>query len=520
MSTRRKPSRAWVDEVASRYQFDLTDDEIVFAEQLIEQADGWYRRVESLFEQVSIPPSRRELHVSSPDERDDPYNAFTSRFTLSGDRSGDLTDVAVGIKDAIAVAGVPATRGSETMEGFKPRVDAPVVTRLLDAGATIVGKTNQTPFSFMDLSVGETSATGPVINPRDVTRTPGGSSSGSAVAVVTGDVDLALGTDQGGSIRGPAASTGCVGLKPTWGLVPYTGIESLEDTLDHVGPMAMSAERCADALDAMAGVHPSDHRQCGIDASKIGGYADCLTEEVTDLTIGVLHEGFDTGGGQDPVHETVATAIDLYEDWGATVDEVSIPMTRDSMAIWLVLAFEGMMFKARVNGLSPFTNGGFAPDDVEQRGEILKARGQTLPLTMKGTILLGERQFEMTHGSSYTKAQIIRNRLRARLDEVFDTFDLLVLPTSPTIAGQVPNDANIERGLAKLAALAESDSIITTFNLTGHPAISVPCGTVDSLPVGLQLVGDHLNDGAVLAAAHALQARGNGELDLPTREQH
>jgi len=265
----RPPSAERIRELAAEYALGLTDAEAEAFAALVGERMPVYGRLDELaggrgerdgMRSVGSASAREDADAEGVDDAgDDPYNAFVTRCEIVGADGGPLAGVTVGIKDNIAVAGVEMTCGSRVFAGYRPRRDATVVTRLLAAGATVVGKT-----AMDDMAVsgtGEVSATGPVLNPHDTDYLAGGSSGGSAAAVAAGQVDLALGTDQAGSVRIPAAWCGCVGLKPTHGLVPYTGVTPLGHTYDHVGPLARTVEDCARALSVLAGPADRDPRQ-------------------------------------------------------------------------------------------------------------------------------------------------------------------------------------------------------------------------------------------------------------------
>ena len=273
-----------------------------------------------------------------PAVEDNPFGGWAWRCSVPGAPDGPLAGVRVGVKDNIAVAGIPLLNGSSMLEGYVPREDATVVTRLLDAGAEVVGKTAVPAYCFDGGGITGYPDPQPV-NPWDPTRMAGSSSNGSAVVVVTGQVDLALGGDQGGSVRLPASWSGCVGHKPTHGLVPYTGAFPIETSLDHLGPMARDVLTCARALDVLAGEDGLDPRQQGV---RVQEYAAATEQGAEGLRVGVLVEGFDVPGVSDPaVDAAVRAAAQALRGAGASVEDVSVPMHRDGLAIWNVVATQG-----------------------------------------------------------------------------------------------------------------------------------------------------------------------------------
>lgn len=511
MDIEDKPSKEWIESAVDSHHFDLNEREIAFVGELIEQLAQLYEDIAALHETTNVD-FRRVLQPKQAKSDDDPYNAFVRTFTISGDASGRLSGYQVGVKDNIDVGGIPTTAGSHFLRGFVPQTNAPVVDRILEAGADLVAKTNQTPLSYHDGSVGETSATGPVINPRDSNRTPGGSSSGSAVGVLTGAIDIALGTDQGGSIRGPAAQSGCVGLKPTWSLVPYAGIVPLEDTIDHVGPMAMSVETCAKALDAIAGAHPADHRQAGVPEGKVGGYEDSLDGDVDGLNIGVLQESIEADVVDEEVRTQFEMAMDWYESNGATIEYISIPMAEEGEKIWSALAIEGIAKNFDSNMLTHGTMARRDPVRPVQFGGAKQVRADQIQLPLKATILAGEYQFEQRQGESYVRAMNLAYRLRESYANQFNEVDIIATPTLPTLARKIPEAPTVNDIISNIARSPSSTTTLAQFNLTGHPAISLPCGMVDGLPVGLQLVGPLWADAKLLKAAYQYELESNPEL--------
>ena len=292
----------------------------------------------------------------------------------------------LGVKDNVCVAGVPMLNGSPIMEGYIPREDATVVTRLLDAGAHIVGKTAVPAFCFD--GGGLTGYPDPQpVNPHDSAYLAGSSSNGSAVVVVTGEADLALGGDQGGSIRLPASWSGCCGHKPTHGLVPYTGIFPIELTLDHIGPMARTVADCALMLNVLAGPDGLDPRQVDV----VTPYVQALEVGAAGLRVGVLTEGFGIDGVSEPdVDAAVRAAADRLAGAGAAVEDVSIPMHRDGLAIWNAIAIEGATdLMVRGDAFGTNHKGHYTTDLVDFYGRARRARGMDYSPTVKLTVLLG-----------------------------------------------------------------------------------------------------------------------------------
>ena len=255
------PSVAQLAEIAAGFGLDMSADDLSQQREAMRGAITSLRHVDDMPEErPAVRYPRTPGYRPHPDEN--PYNAWYWRAEVRGAPTGPLAGEAVGVKDVVSVAGLPMMNGARALEGYVPTIDATIVTRLLDAGATVAGKTACADFSFS--GGGHTSGYGPVRNPRKPTHAPGGSSKGSAAAIAAGDVRMAIGGDQGGSIRIPASWCGVVGLKASYGLVPYTGCMAIEMTLDHIGPMADNVENVARMLSVLAGPDPLDPRQRGV----------------------------------------------------------------------------------------------------------------------------------------------------------------------------------------------------------------------------------------------------------------
>lgn len=466
---------------------------------LIKAGMASYDRLDQLAEpslEVRYPRSGGQ----SPDAENNPLNAWYQRCSIQGAPEGTLAGKRLAIKDNVGVAGVPMMTGTSTLAGYTPEFDATIVTRILDAGGEIVGKA---VCEHLCLSGGShTSDTGPVLNPHERTRSAGGSSSGSAALVAAGEVDMAIGGDQGGSIRMPASWCGIYGLKPTHGLVPYTGIFPVEMTIDHTGPIAASVADVALLLGAVAGEDGLDPRQNGV---QVGDYTASLDDGIQGLKIGVLDEGFGWPGlSEEDVDESVRQAARELGELGVEVGAASVPLHRDGLHIWTAIANEGAT-EMMIRGNSMGTNwkGHYATSLLESFGRGRKSQADDLSETVKLTMLTGEYMRERYHGRYYARAQNLVRRLTAAYDEALQRFDLLALPTLPMKATPLPEAGApiqeiVTRALEMIPNTAPSD-------LTGHPAITVPCGFSDGLPVGMMLVGRRWDEATVLRAARAFE---------------
>jgi amidase len=505
------PTPSDLKRMADSLGMPMSDEEL---EQYAALAAGMmaaYGRVD----EMDAPPRPvkypRSDHGHRPLGDENPCNGWSWKCSIPGAPEGPLSGVRVGVKDNICLAGIPMLNGSEMLEGFMPREDATVVTRLLDAGAEVVGKTAVPAFCFDGGHATGYPRPYPA-NPYDPTRMPGSSSSGSAVVVALGEADMALGGDQGGSIRMPASWSGIVGHKPTHGLVPYTGAFPIELTLDHLGPMARSVRDCARMLEVIAGDDGLDPRWRG---NTVQPYVQELERGADGLRVGILTEGFEWPDASEPdVDEAVRTAAASFESLGATVSEVSVPVHRDGLAIWNAIAVEGAT-ELMVKGNSMGTNwrGHYTTDLLDFYGRARAARSADYSPTVKLTILIGEYMAQRYSRHYYAKGQNLSRLARAQYDEALEQYDVLVMPTTAMKALKQPApDASIAEVIASALANLHNTAV---FDATGHPALSVPCAMSQGLPVGMMLVGRHNDDATVLRAGHAYE-EARGELPAPS----
>jgi len=445
-----------------------------------------------------------------PTAGEDPLNAWYRKTNIEGAPTGRLKGKRVALKDTIALAGVPMQNGSAVLEGFVPDVDATVVTRILDAGGTIVGKAACTDLCF-DGHGQDTPRGGK--NPHNPDFGAGGSSSGSAAVLVTGEADMAIGGDQAGSIRIPSSWCGVYGLKPTYGLVPFTAVMGNDMTLDTIGPMANSVQEVAELLTAIAGPDGLDPRQINITAKD---YVGGLSVDVPRLRIGMLREGFDHKegvlGASDPeVDRKVRAAARRFMELGADVKDVSIPMHAEAINVWLGIGIEGTTNRmVKLNGMGTNWQGYYDTTllDAYARGRL--TRPNDYPNTLKLTIFMGEYLSRYYHGRYYAIAQNLRRQLRKAYDDALAEFDLLLMPTTPMAAQRFPEGKDSLGQYFHRSWEMLGNTCATS--VTGHPAINVPCGMVDGLPVGMMLVGRRLDDATVLSAAQAFEMVGDWRL--------
>jgi len=433
-----------------------------------------------------------------PSAEENRYGAWYVKTTIEGAASGPLKGKKVAIKDNICVAGVPMTNGASTLEGYVPDVDATVVARILDAGGTIVGKTVCEHFCFSGGS--HTSSSGPVHNPHRHGYSAGGSSSGSGAVVAAGEVPMAFGGDQGGSIRMPASFCGIYGMKPTHGLVPYSGIMPIELTIDHTGPMTATVEDNALLLEVLAGPDGLDPRQYGAGSKP---YREALGRGAGGLRIGVVQEGFGWPQSMAASDAVVREAADRFRGLGATVDDVSVPMHRLGSAIWLPVAAEGATVQMMHGNGFGFNWQGLYVTSLLDRHSSWRTRADELSDSLKNTMLIGHYMTTRYRGHYYAKAQNLVRRLRAAYDAMLAQYDLLLMPTLPMTATALPApDAPVDEIIARAFEVLPNTA---PFDCTHHPAMSLPCGMVDGLPVGLMLVGPMFGEETVYRAAAAFE---------------
>jgi len=485
---------------AGIYGLGLTTSELETFRRLMQSTIASYSRLDELQEPAPVVKYRRDSG-KPPAHGDNPLGAWIWRSEIKGAAGGPLTGKTVAVKDNICLAGMPMTNGTRVLEGYVPKIDATVVTRLLDAGATIIGKSVCESLCFSGGS--HTSDSGPVHNPYDYARSAGGSSSGSAALVAARQVDLALGGDQGGSIRIPASWCGVYGLKPTYGLVPYTGAFPVDMTLDHLGPMANSVADCALMLDAIAGADGFDPRQ--LPERPVDRYSAAIGGSVKGLRLAIVREGFGwEGKSESDVDEAVRAAANSFTKLGATVKEVSIPWHRDAIHVWTAIATEGSvatMFHG--NGVGTGWKGYYDTGLLNAFARGWKSHPDDLSDTVKMTMLFARYMHSHYHGQFYAKAQNLVPAIADAYDIAMRDADILVMPTLPMKATIIPAaDCSRDEYMDRAFEMIPN---VVGFNLTGQPAMNVPCAIADGLPIGMMLVGRAGEDSTVLRAADAFQ---------------
>jgi len=411
-----------------------------------------------------------------------------------GEKVGLLAGVPIAIKDNICTDGIRTTCASKMLEDFIPPYNATVIEKLKAADAIIIGKTNMDEFAMGSST--ENSAFKVTKNPHDLERVPGGSSGGSAAAVGARLAPFSLGSDTGGSIRQPAAFCGVVGLKPTYGLVSRFGLIAFGSSLDQIGPFSNNVRDCALALEVIAGTDPLDNT-----SSKEIGSTDYLTGidgGVSGMKIGVPKEFF--GEGLDvEIKESIFTSIEKLKSLGATVEEISIPITEAGLSAYYVISSaEASSNLARFDGIRY----GYRPKEFEDVYDLMeKSRTEAFGDEVKRRIMLGTYVLSSGYYDAYyNRALKLKKKIKQEFKEVLAKYDIIISPVSPVL----PFKCNEKKNNPLEMYLA--DIYTVNINLAGVPAISVPCGTSKSgLPIGLQIIGPHFGESKILKAALALE---------------
>lgn len=412
----------------------------------------------------------------------------------SEEKSGKLFGMPLGLKDNIVTKGLRTTCASQILDNFHdPLYDATVVQKLQNENGITIGKLNMDEFAMG--STNENSSYTPVRNPWNTDHVPGGSSGGSAAAVAAGEVLFSLGSDTGGSIRQPAAFCGVVGMKPTYGRVSRFGLVAFASSLDQIGPITRTVEDNARVLEVISGLDPMDATSVNLDVPK---FTDALTGDVKGLKIGVPKEYL--GEGVDPeVKESVMQALKVYESLGATWEEVSIPHAKYAVAAYYLLSSsEASANLARFDGLRYGVRTKNADNMIDM---FKKSRSEGFGEEVKRRIMLGT--FALSSGyydAYYKKAQKVRTLIKNDFEKIFENYDVIIGPTTPTTAYKVGEKINDP------LLMYVNDITTIPVNLAGAPAITVPCGfSENGLPIGLQIIGKHFDESTVYRTAHAFE---------------
>ncbi|MCF6093972.1 Asp-tRNA(Asn)/Glu-tRNA(Gln) amidotransferase subunit GatA [Microaerobacter geothermalis] len=405
---------------------------------------------------------------------------------------GILFGLPAGIKDNIVTEGVRTTCASKILANYNPIYHASVMKRLHAGQAIMVGKTNMDEFAMGSST--ENSGFHPTFNPWNLDHVPGGSSGGSAAAVAAGEVFFALGSDTGGSIRQPASYCGVVGLKPTYGLVSRFGLVAFASSLDQIGPLTRTVEDAAYVLQVIAGHDTYDSTSADV---AIPDYISALTTDVKGLKIAVPNEYLGEGVDSE-VKEKVKEALKVLEGLGAAIDEVSLPHSQYAVpTYYLIASSEASSNLARYDGVRY----GVRADQGSNLMDMYKeTRSQGFGEEVKRRIMLGTYSLSSGYYDAYyLKAQKVRTLIKRDFEQIFDQYDVVIGPTAPTPAFKIGEQTDDP------LTMYMNDILTIPVNLAGIPAISVPCGFVNGLPVGLQIIGKAFDESTILRVAHAYE---------------
>ncbi|ACB84060.1 Asp-tRNA(Asn)/Glu-tRNA(Gln) amidotransferase subunit GatA [Natranaerobius thermophilus] len=407
-----------------------------------------------------------------------------------GEELGPLAGIPVAIKDNICTKDVTTSCASKILEDFVPPYNATVISKLAEAGAIIVGKTNMDEFAMGSST--ENSAFFVTSNPWDTERVPGGSSGGSAASVASAQVPLALGSDTGGSIRQPASFCGVVGMKPTYGRVSRYGLVAFASSLDQIGPLSKNVEDTALALDIISG---HDHMDSTSVDLEVPNHTDFLNQDIDELTIGIPKEYYELV--DNDVKSLVESSLQSIEPEAGNYRQVSLPTTEHALsAYYLIAPAEASSNLARFDGVRYGQR--FATDDLKTMYNQTRKEGfgnEVKQRVMLGTYALSAGYYD----ALYLKALKVRSLIKQEFEQVFSECDVLIAPTTPTVPFR--EGENVDDPLT----MYKNDICTAPVNLAGLPSISIPCGFSNGLPVGLQVIGKAFDEGKVIQVAHKIE---------------
>lgn len=418
----------------------------------------------------------------------------------SGEEIGLLAGIPMGIKDNISTKGIMTTCGSKILENYKPVFNATVVDKLYNAGGIILGKCNMDEFAMGSSS--ENSAYKIVRNPWDHDRVPGGSSGGSAATVAAEEVVFSLGSDTGGSVRQPAGFCGVAGMKPTYGRVSRYGLIAYASSLDQIGPMAKSVEDCAIVHDVISGYDKMDSTSANMPSTMS---LDNIGKDIKGLRIGVPKEYF---GGDEKVLNTLKKALAKFEELGAIVEETTLPHTEYALpAYYIIASAEASSNLARFDGVR------YGARDLDQKDvtDMMSAtRDKFFGKEVKKRIMIGTYALSAGYYDAYyLKALKVRTLLKRDFDEAFKKYDVLITPIAPTLPFKIGE--NIKDSITMYLG----DICTVTINLVGIPGIAIPCGFIDGLPVGMQILGKPFSEELLFNVAHKFEQSNDFHLRKP-----
>lgn len=453
-----------------------------------EVAAAAYARIDAL------EPAIHAFNQLTPELADSAADRIDARVA-AGEPLPALAGVPAGLKDNMNLVGTRTTCGAKILADYESVYDCTAVRRLLDAGALPIGKCNMDEFAFGSST--ENSSFGPTRNPWDLERVPGGSSGGSAASVAAGMVTVSLGSDTGGSIRQPGALTGTVAMKPTYGRVSRYGVVAFASSLDQIGPFTRNVEDSALVLGAIAGKDAMDATSV---AEPVPDYTDGIDGGIKGLRVGVVRDMLDLEGCAPEIREATVAAMGMFEQLGAMVGEVDLPTSQHGLAAYYVLGpAEASSNLARFDGIR---YGRRVPDAEDVLDLYMRSRAEgfgpeTIRRIMLGTYALSAGYYDAYYG----QAQKARTLIAREFAEAFERFDVLITPTSPTVAFKLGEKA------ANPLSMYLSDVYTIPLNLAGLPGMSVPTATSqDGLPMGVQVIANHFDEATMFRAARALES--------------
>jgi amidase len=501
----RPPTSAQLQEYGARHHFTFDDG---LAADLVPVIAGMLKMFDQI-DELPQPPQpalafpAREIG-REPTREEDPFNAFIRFCRVEGAAGGPLNGLTAGVKDCIAVAGMPVTNGSRMLPTVVATEDAVVVERILGAGATIVGKTNM---EDMAMGTGEGSAYGAALNPVKPSHGTGGSSTGSGAAVAAGMVDFALGADEAGSVRIPAAMCGLVGMKATHGLVPSYGLTYFDHTLDHIGPMTRTVELNARVLQAIAGADWRDP-QWVRSVPEPADYTAGLDRGVAGQRFAIVAESLEPAGSTPDVLAAFGDAVRALEAAGATVERVAVPLWSSAWAIEAgVLAFN-LRAMSDSGGTGYFHKGRVDVQAMAAMASQARNSYNDLAIGSRLWLLLAEHLRDQYLGVHYGKALNLRLELGRQVQQALEGRVALLTPTTPGVARELPTG---RQSLMEMLPRVSGNSVLNTcaLDLTGHPALTVPAGAdPQGLPAGIQFIGRHFDEAALYQAGAVVEAAG------------
>lgn len=500
------PTLEELELINKKHQLGIREHELEKYQDVIGKLAINYDRLMALPEPVlEVKYPRVPGIIKRRHDEDNKHNAWFVKTEIKGQHDGKLKNKNVVVCDTLPIAGVPACKGSRLMMGAMPNIDCTVVTKALDEGAIIKGKSMCEAWGVTGNSFN--SLHGPVLNVKDGNRSAGGASSGAAVLVGLKEVDIAMGIDGAGHVRVPASWNGIVGMKPTWGLVPCTGTPAFDPLLTHVGTMADKVQDIALTLEAIA---IKDKDQWGYDLDlrqphdlQTPKLTDKLTGDVRGLKVGIITEGF--LGCERDVDAMVRNAAKMLTKAGATcVEEVSIPAHLEAESIFFPLLIEGGYILMNNFGDNTMPRGYHNTWFKEVFGNAYKSRMHTSGPVGKLITLMGTMMHDKYNMLFYSKAQNLTRVFKRAYDEAFSKYDILITPTTKFKAPLLPHSDHLD--LKDI--IHQSMNMFTNtvpFNLTGHPALTINCGMSENLPIGMQIIGKEFDDATVLKTAFAFE---------------